>query len=114
MLLNLKTKKMKENKTICLDFDGVIHRYKNGYGDGSIYDKPNGGAIDGITELVDIGFEVVICSARPDLKEIGYWLKKYGLKRKVKITNKKPIAIAYIDDRAIRFTNWTDLMNYFR
>jgi len=29
------------------------------------------------------------------------------------VSNLKPPAIAYIDDRGIRFTNWADITKYF-
>jgi hypothetical protein len=35
------------------------------------------------------------------------WLSKYGIKDCVKeVTSEKPRAIAYIDDKAIRFESW--------
>ena len=34
-------------------------------------------------------------------------------KNVVGITNKKFAAVAYIDDRALRFTNWRDMRQYF-
>lgn len=39
------------NKTICLDFDGIIHKYSEGWQNGMIYDYP----IDGVREaLMDL------------------------------------------------------------
>jgi len=45
-------------------------------------------------------------------KAIKKWLEKYGLKN-IQVTNTKLSARAYIDDRAIRFTNWRDILSYF-
>ena len=44
---------------------------------------------------------------------ITEWLKRYGMDPGMKITNIKDPAIAYIDDRGIRFTNWPDMVKYF-
>jgi hypothetical protein len=40
---------------------------------------------------------------------VQFWNEK-GV---VGITSRKLAAIAYIDDRAVRFTNWMDIQNYF-
>ena len=105
-------------KTICVDFDGVLHRYSEGYKDGTIYDGEKAGAGTAIRKLISSGYEVVVFTARQpeQFKQIRTWLKvfvgeEYALK--LEVTNIKPPAIAYIDDRAIRFTNWDDMLKYF-
>jgi len=104
-------------KTICLDFDGVIHKYSKKYDDGSIYDVLMEGALEGIIKLQKDGYKIIISSARPNWDEIKDWLFDQGLPEKnlekIEITDKKPKAFAYVDDRAIRFINWKDLLNYF-
>ena len=105
------------HKTICVDFDRTIHKYSRSWVNGRIYDEPVDGAIKAIKMLKDRGFKIIICTARSPLGEkrngwIRIWLEKHGLKD-IKVTFKKPRAIAYIDDRAIRFTNWRDILNYF-
>lgn len=103
---------------ICVDFDGVIHKYSRGWKDGKIYDDPVPGAISAIAKLQRKGFSVIIFTARTDFLGIGKWLKEWDVNNeidfdKVIITSVKLPAIAYIDDRAIRFTNWQDMINYF-
>lgn len=112
-------------KTIACDFDGVIHLYSEGWKDGSIYDPPQSNARKFMGMLMDNGFDVVIYSTRlnPELndskktrKEMEGWLERYWFEKGVhytKICKYKPPAIAYIDDRAIRFTNWQDVVRYF-
>jgi 5'(3')-deoxyribonucleotidase len=108
-------------KTIAIDFDGVIHRYSRGWHDGSCYDNAVKGAIKAIIKLINKDYHIVIFSTRADSEEriIGMksWFASKGLHEEylsiIEITNKKPNAIAYIDDRGIRFTNWTDMLNYF-
>src|SRR5690606_42044179 len=40
-------------KTVAVDFDGVIHAYSRGWQDGSIYDEPVPGAVDGLRQLME-------------------------------------------------------------
>lgn len=111
---------MKQNKTIAIDFDGVIHGYRKGYHDGSIYDTPIKGSIKAIQKLQNRDYNVVILTARKEKKDIADYIAKWADKRNItlkeipKITNTKIPAFVYIDDRAMRFRgNWTDILNYF-
>lgn len=101
--------------TIAVDFDGVIHAYRKGWHDKTVYDVPVEGAFDAIHKLQKKGYTVYIFTAR-NADEVLVWMKEhwpigYGLIPE--ISNVKRAAVAYIDDRAIRFTNWTDMLNYF-
>lgn len=62
--------------TIAVDFDGVIHSYRRGWQDGSIYDQPMPGALDGLRELLD-HHAVFIFTAR-DPEQVAPWLERYG------------------------------------
>lgn len=104
-------------KRISIDFDRVIHKYSKGFLDGKIYDEPVKGAVEAIRRLQEAGFEVVILTAKSNIKErnsdIRQWLKQNGI-NKVKVSHTKFPAIAYIDDRAIRFEgNWRSILSYF-
>ena len=99
-------------KTIAVDFDGVIHKYSEGYKEGTPDDVPVEGAKEALIQLRKRGFDVVIFTARDNLLEVKEWLNLYDFGEYL-VTNNKPKAIAYIDDRAIRFTNWQDMLNYF-
>lgn len=105
-------------RTIAIDFDGVIHWYRKGWHDGTIYDDPIPGAIDAIRALMQ-HYAVFIHTAR-DAVDVAKWLvekgqfhvstgwdgKFWNKQGILLVTNRKLPAIMYIDDRAVRFTNW--------
>lgn len=102
--------------TIAVDMDGTIHAYSKGWYDGSMYDEPIPGAIDALLNLMNRGYTVVIFSARPaDI--IRPWMEKHWINKfypMPEITNIKPAAIAYIDDRAVKFNgNWAEMLELF-
>lgn len=107
---------------ICIDFDGVIHDYKEGWKDGSIY----GNVVPGFFEWAAKAkehFRLVIYSSRSKTPEgIGAmqgWLFLHGAfhgpepmlnRTDFEFANKKPPAFLTIDDRALTFEgNWNDL-----
>lgn len=111
---------LKKNLAVCFDFDGVIHKYRKGWQDGSIYDEYNKNVIDLIVVLQHMNIPVFICSTR-NPQQIKEWLDKtiIGFKNEiinddtmfwndlnvVGITNKKLPAQLYIDDRAYKYEN---------
>lgn len=110
--------------TVSIDFDGVIHRYRDGWKDGSIYDSPVEGSLESLSALRKVT-SVAIFTTR-NVLDVACWLESYAVPRTVTyggvgewpgypfwndreyvlITNLKPSAVAYIDDRGIRFENW--------
>ena len=106
----------RNSRVLCIDFDGPIHRYSKGYADGTIYDEPTEGVFDALLALIKADFRVFIFTARQPFEEVRSWLMKNSEDPRIQqleITDKKLPAIAYIDDRGIRFTRWTDILNYF-
>lgn len=99
--------------TLCIDFDGVIHKASKGYVEGKIYDPPTEGSVFTLNNLAR-RYNLVVLTARPpeDFPKIKKWLKKYSFPE-MEVTNTKPKARAYIDDRAVRFTSWPDIVHYF-
>jgi hypothetical protein len=108
--------------TIAVDLDGVIHAYSKGFDDGTMYDSVVPGAIESLKELVDGGYRVVIFTARMNpkfsdaemqRKSVEKWLALNRLQEGIhyhEVTNNKPPATVYIDDRAVRFENWRQTM----
>ncbi len=101
---------------VCIDFDGVIHDYSEGYKDGSLYGDPIKGAIDNIVKLHEAGHEIYILTARDkeQHKKIESWIRKYlpnsHKEIPIVVSNIKPPAGVYVDDRAIHFKNWESAM----
>jgi hypothetical protein len=83
----------------------VIHSYTNPYNPYQL-DPPTEGAIAFLHEAVK-KFHVVIYSTRAKDQQgcdtISRWLGRHGAPADLQITDKKPIAIIFIDDRAWRF-----------
>jgi len=115
-------------KTIAIDFDGVVHKYSKGWLNGQIYDEPVEGSLEAIITLLEKDYKVSVSTTREDTIAVKNWIVKKANECKelqnkpyrfwfdrdeFEVTNKKPPAIAYIDDRGIRFTNWKDMLNYF-
>lgn len=98
----------RKKKRIAIDFDGVIHKYSKGWGDGIIYDDP----VDNMeTALVTLAedFDLVIFTCRVPCVDVYEWIKeRTGLR--IEVTNTKPHADMYIDDRGYHFMNWDDCM----
>lgn len=105
--------------TLAVDFDGVIHAYSRGWQDGSIYDDPIPGALEGLQALMSRD-SVFIFTTR-DPAQVVSWLLDRGIsaiadtdstrtfwngRDEVLVTNRKLAAYAYLDDRAVRFTDW--------
>ena len=106
-------------KRISVDFDGVLHGYSAGWQDGKIYDLPVDGAVKALKQLVERGFSYVVFTTRLADREdidteeqerlIRIWLDSAGFPEPEMITGQKVPSLAYIDDRALRFTNLEDI-----
>lgn len=114
-------------KTIAIDFDGVVHKYSKGWLDGKPYDVPIEGSFEAIKKLQARGYSVYIHTTRYP-EDVIPWFKEHGFEdevvaipieeiywdsRVLGVGQRKLPAIAYIDDRGVRFTNWFDMLNYF-
>lgn len=105
-----KTRKYKP--ILCLDFDGVLHWYRNGWkGAAVIDDEPTPGAVQFVQEASQF-FKIVIFSSRSShpagIEAMKTWMEKNGFPE-VSFATEKPKAFLTIDDRAIQFTGtWFD------
>lgn len=121
--LNWKGGKIREHSypdeqiNVGVDFDKVIHKCSKGFYDGTIYDEPVEGAYEALERLSqDYTVIVYTCKAKPDrglvngktgTELVWEWLREQNMAQFVsKVTAEKPRARFYIDDKAIRFTDW--------
>ena len=111
----------RNTKQLAIDFDGVIHKSSKSFHDGTIYDDPVDGVGEALKQLSkDYTLIIYTCKANPDrplvngktgIELIWEWLDKYGFDEYIEdITYTKPNAKYYIDDKAVRFTNWNQVI----
>ncbi len=109
---------------IGLDFDGVIHRYSQGWHDGTIYDGEVPGALMAVRELMG-DYSVFVFTSRNPL-DVAAWIQArvafpviadieplppdqqefWDVRGTLLVTRRKIPALAYVDDRGIRFQSW--------
>lgn len=123
----------KRVSTVAVDFDGVIHAYSKGWHDGTIYDGPVPGALAALHELMR-HYAVFVHTTR-NRRKVASWIEQrtgYGIEcvtspwpsqrsrrfwttqNCLLVTNKKLPAVAYIDDRGIRFESWPQALAALR
>lgn len=93
-------------KTVVFDFDGVVHKYSKGWCNGVIYDSPNENVREAIKQLRLDNYKVVIVSTRCSDSHGTQAIKDWLIKNNIEVDDvcmHKPPAIAYIDDRAIKY-----------
>ena len=106
---------VQKKRTICLDFDGVIHSYRSGWcGAEIIPDPPIHGTKEAIARLRQ-QYRVVILSSRCHTEEgrqaVQEWLRRNNIEVD-EVCEHKPPAHVYVDDRAVRFKgDWDDVMS---
>lgn len=93
-------------KTICLDFDGVIHSYRSPWaGEDVIPNPPILGSSESIARLRK-HFRVVVhsvrCASEAGRAAIQRWLDQHGIEVD-EICEHKPAAHIYVDDRGVPF-----------
>lgn len=106
-------------RTAAVDFDGVIHWYRRGWQDGSIYDDPVPGSLSALRKLME-RYAVFINTSR-DASQVGEWLAKKGFsvclddgiefwntQGTLLVTKRKLAAAVYIDDRGLYFISWNE------
>ena len=86
-------------KTIAIDYYGVIRR------DSELVD----GAKESI-ERLSKDYNLIVFTTE-NVVVAQQWLRAHGIT--LNVTNTKPVAQVYIDDRALRFVSWYDVCKYF-
>lgn len=95
-------------KTICLDFDGVLHSYTTNWKSADVIpDPPVAGALEFCKSLIANNWLVYIQSVRAcsvgGRLAMEAWLTEHGFPSDVILTAEKPKAWVYLDDRAWLF-----------
>lgn len=104
--------------TVAVDFDGVIHKYDRDKWDGIA--RCVGAPVFGVRNaLLEISKHYTIavhtCRAvHPDgIRAVERFMRKHDLPFDY-VTETKPQAIMYIDDRGHKFENWTKALTALR
>jgi hypothetical protein len=108
--------------TIAVDFDRVLfhHTTWNGH---EQYGEPIAGAREALKELRCMGFRVMIWTTRNQREVIVEALHRHDIQydfinenpnQPPEINPSKPAADYYIDDRAVRFMNWPQVLAEIR
>ena len=96
--------------TVMVDLDGTLASYDGWKGEWQIGD-PIDGAIAAMAVLIAQGHNVYVHTVREEKEHVEGWLRKHEFPSKMKVwSGAKPIAMVYIDDRAVRFRSWTQAM----
>lgn len=118
-------------QTVCVDFDGVLHSYERGWADGTIYGDWMPGAVSALSQLMR-RYAVVIHTTRSP-RQVARWIERQSgcgfecttrlprrgwLRRPgfwntqgvLLVTDRKVPAVAYVDDRAVQFTDWNSAL----
>lgn len=109
-----------ERKTICIDFDGVIADYSQGWQGPDIFGAPMPGAAEALQHLHQNGWKVIIFTTRSNTHGLRSYLERNGIWYDEINENSdqpdgsnpgKPVADCYVDDRAVRFIDWRQALH---
>jgi len=95
---------------LCVDFDGTLVDFSQGYRGPGVYGAIIEGAREAVRRLA-MRFRVVVLTARDVSEHEGIlaYLQAHGVEV-AEVTNVKPPAAFYVDDRAVRFTEWPSVL----
>ena len=108
-----------EIKNLAIDFDGVLHDNNKGFYDGTCYGNMIQGTYEALSSLSK-KYNIIIYTAKAKpsrplvtgktgVELVWDWLETNNLSIFVmEVTAEKPRAVAYIDDKAIHFTSWSE------
>lgn len=107
----------KKKKTICIDFDGVIHDYSKGWQGEDVFGNMITNADIGTSILKKKGWTIIIFTTRKKSSKLEKWLKDNNITYdyinenpdQPDNTSGKIIADVYLDDRGICFSGtWNE------
>ena len=92
---------------IAIDYDDTLHDTKN-IPPGRKLGPPLPGAQQALRNYKLLGHTIIIHTVHSTSSHIEQWLKYFNIPYD-EVTNIKPNADFFIDDRAIHFTSWKDM-----
>lgn len=114
-------------QTIAVDFDRVLHTYERGWADGLIYGELMPGALPALVTLM-LRYAVYVHTTRSP-RQVAAWIEEksgrsiecvtwpwwhrgkfWNRQGVLLVSNRKLPALAYVDDRAVRFESWDQAM----
>ena len=100
-----------EYMVVAIDFDGVIHDHKNPV-EGRRMGPPISGVKEALTKIRELGYQIIVFTVWGNdkgIRTIEDFMNYYQLPFD-EVTNIKPNADYYIDDKAIKFNCWADTL----
>lgn len=111
-----------KRKVVCIDLDGTICK-QQGFGDGFIEGEPKLSVKEALNGFKKAGYKIIILTVRlnpsfgGDIEwkknRIIAWMNKYELPFD-EITNNKPSATLYIDNKAVKFMDWDEVIRTWK
>jgi hypothetical protein len=108
---------MSKKKTICIDFDGVLHDYSDGYQGKDVFGEMIPNADKGTQLLKSKGWTIIIYTTRQASEKLKSWLEDHKIaydhinenpEQPEDAKGGKLIADIYLDDRGMRFNGRWD------
>lgn len=121
LAIHEERKKQMEQKSVCIDFDGVIHDYSCGWQGIDVFDKVLPGASKATHRLHDAGYMIIIHTTRNDTPALREFLNKNDIcfdyinhnpNQPEGSERGKVKADVYLDDRGVCFRgSWSDAVD---
>jgi hypothetical protein len=100
-----------DKKTICIDFDGVIHDYSQGWQGEDVFGQMIPNADTATQVLKKKGWQIIIFTTRKKTKKLEDWLQEHKIAYdhinenpdQPEHSSDKIVADVYLDDRGICF-----------
>jgi len=115
-------KKVRKGKVVCIDLDGTLCKQQP-FGDGFVEGEPKLAAKEALIGFKKTGYKIIILTTRlnPDFggdlvwkkDRVIAWLNKYEIPFD-EVTNNKPSADMYIDNKAVKFMDWEEVIRTWK
>jgi hypothetical protein len=97
---------------VAFDFDGVLSQTDGPY-EHNHFGPPVKEGMKLLRMVIARGYQPVVFTARKETDSVAQWMGAHGFPGLL-VTNHKPVAIAYVDDRAIHFAGGSSAIEIFK